>query len=145
LTPEQTRRRIGELFQLLDMEGYAERRADNFSTGMKQKVAIARAVIHDPPVMIFDEPTSGLDVLGAHTVVEFIRRCREQGKCVLLSTHQMVEASKLCDRVAIIHNGSIRAGGTVPELLAQTETTDLEDAFLALVRGTIEQKESIHA
>jgi sodium transport system ATP-binding protein len=115
------------------MEAYADRRTDNFSTGMKQKVAIARAVVHDPPVMIFDEPTAGLDVLGARTVVQFIRDCRAQGKAVLLCTHQMVEAAKLCDRVAIIHAGQIRAVDTVPALLARTGTGDLEDAFLALI------------
>ncbi len=145
LAPGDAKRRIDELFHLLDMEQYADRRTDNFSTGMKQKVAIARAVVHDPPVMIFDEPTSGLDVLGARTVVQFIRDCRDQGKCVLLSTHQMVEASKLCDRVAIIHGGKIRAAGTVPDLLARTGTTDLEDAFLALIERPSGAKEPIHA
>jgi sodium transport system ATP-binding protein len=145
LSPSETRRRIDELFQLLDVESYADRRSDNFSTGMKQKVAIARAVVHDPPVMIFDEPTSGLDVLGARTVVEFIRSCRAQGKCVLLSTHQMVEVAKLCDRVAIIHRGRIQATGTVPELLARTGTSDLEDAFLALIEHDPLRQEAVHA
>lgn len=76
LSEAQTARRVAALFRLLDMEGYADRRTDTFSTGMKQKVAIARAVVHDPPIMIFDEPTSGLDVLGARTVIEFIEACR---------------------------------------------------------------------
>jgi sodium transport system ATP-binding protein len=133
LSEMQTRRRISELFRLLEMESYADRRTDTFSTGMKQKVAIARAVVHDPPVMIFDEPTSGLDVLGARTVVDFIQVCRAQGKCVLLSTHQLVQAAKLCDRVVIVHQGAIRAIGTVPDLLTRTRTDDLEDAFLALI------------
>ncbi len=137
LSDAAMKRRIDELFRLLDMEEYADRRTDTFSTGMKQKVAIARAIVHDPPVMIFDEPTSGLDVLGARTVVEFIRSCRAQGKCVLLSTHQMVEAAKLCDRVAIIHAGRIQAGGTVPELLARTGASDLEDAFMALISAPL--------
>jgi len=147
LSEAATKRRIDELFRLLDMGDYANRRADTFSTGMKQKVAIARAVVHDPPVMIFDEPTSGLDVLGARTVVDFIRSCRAQGKCVLLSTHQMVEVSKLCDRVAIIHAGHIRAGGTVPELLSRTGTADLEDAFMALIsdQPATRMQEVIHA
>ena len=145
LEPAAAERRIRELFHLLDMESYADRRTDTFSTGMKQKVAIARAVVHDPPVMIFDEPTSGLDVLGARTVVEFVRSCREQGKCVLLSTHQMVEVAKLCDRVAIIHAGRIQATGTVPELLARTGASDLEEAFLSLVDGAQTTREAVHA
>lgn len=147
LSEAQTARRVAALFRLLDMEGYADRRTDTFSTGMKQKVAIARAVVHDPPVMIFDEPTSGLDVLGARTVVEFIRSCRDQGKCVLLSTHQMVEAAKLCDRVAIIHAGRLVTIGAVPELLTQTSTTDLEDAFMALIGAgpALSAKEAVYA
>ncbi len=147
LSAAATTRRIDELFHLLDMEDYAGRRADTFSTGMKQKVAIARAVVHDPPVMIFDEPTSGLDVLGARTVVDFIRACRAAGKCVLLSTHQMVEVAKLCDRVAIIHAGRIQAAGTVPELLARTGAPDLEDAFMALIstRPAEPAREALHA
>jgi sodium transport system ATP-binding protein len=147
LSETATKRRIDELFHLLDMRDYADRRADTFSTGMKQKVAIARAVVHDPPVLIFDEPTSGLDVLGARTVVDFIRSCRAEGKCVLLSTHQMVEVAKLCDRVAIIHAGQIRAAGTVPELLARTGAADLEDACMALVsaQSTTPVREAIHA
>jgi sodium transport system ATP-binding protein len=150
LSEAQTTRRIASLFRLLAMESYADRRTDNFSTGMKQKVAIARAVVHDPPIMIFDEPTSGLDVLGARTVVEFIQACRAEGKCVLLSTHQLAQAAKLCDRVVIIHQGAVRAIGSVAELLARTRTADLEDAFLALIgEGPLGQrpvvKETIHA
>jgi sodium transport system ATP-binding protein len=150
LSEVQTTRRITALFSLLDIESYADRRTDNFSTGMKQKVAIARAVVHNPPIMIFDEPTSGLDVLGARTVVEFIKACRGEGKCVLLSTHQLAQAARLCDRVVIIHQGAVRAIGTVAELQARTRTADLEDAFLALVgerpvgRSQV-VKETIHA
>ncbi len=136
LSAAATAARIDTLFTLLDMNEYANRRTDTFSTGMKQKVAIARAVVHDPPVLIFDEPTNGLDVLGARTVVEFIRACRAEGKCVLFSTHQMIDAAKLCDRVVIIHEGRVRAMGTVPDLLAQTGAADLEDAFLSLVSNT---------
>lgn len=150
LSEAQTTRRIASLFQLLDMESYADRHSDTFSTGMKQKVAIARAVVHDPPIMIFDEPTSGLDVLGARTVVEFIQSCRAAGKCVLLSTHQMTQAAKLCDRVVIIHQGAVQAIGSVAELLTRTRTADLEDAFLALigerpVGRSPAVKEAVHA
>ncbi len=133
LDRKTTAARIEHLFSLLGVDEYADRRADAFSTGMRQKVAIARAVVHDPPIMIFDEPTNGLDVLGARTVVEFIRAARAEGKCVLFSTHGMIDAAKLCDRVVIIHQGRVRAVGPVDELLSSTGAADLEDAFLALI------------
>jgi sodium transport system ATP-binding protein len=103
------------------------------STGMRQKVSIARAIIHDPPVLIFDEPTLGLDVLVARAVLQNIERLRELGKCVLFSTHIMREVERLCDRVAIIGRGRIRACGTLPELRAQHEQHDLEELFFKLV------------
>src|SRR5579862_7611341 len=86
------------------------------STGMKQRVSIARTLVHDPPVMIFDEPTSGLDVIAARTIVGFIRECRSSGKTVLFSTHVMSEAEKLCDIIGIIHQGRLVAEGTLQEL-----------------------------
>lgn len=133
MDPAVIRPRIAELFALLEMEDFADRRADNFSTGMKQKVAIARAVVHDPPVMIFDEPTTGLDVMASRTVIEFIRRARDQGKCVMLSTHIMHEVEKLCDTCCIIYQGRVVASGTPADLIRQTDQADLEDAFMALV------------
>ncbi len=133
LSRAETDRRVAALFRLFDMEDDAGRRAATLSTGTRQKVAIARAVVHDPPVLIFDEPTSGLDVLTARVVVEFMRACRDQGTCVLLSTHQMAEAGALCDRIAIIDGGRVRALGPVAEILATTGTNTLEDAFVAVV------------
>jgi sodium transport system ATP-binding protein len=100
---------------------------------MKQKLAIARSVIHDPKVIIFDEPTSGLDVLASQTVRDFMKKARDEGRSVIFSTHQMYDAEKLCDRVLIIHKGRTVAYGSVQELKAQTGTADLEDAFLKLV------------
>jgi len=125
--------RIDELVELLDMKGFADRKAGKFSTGMKQKVAIARSVIHNPNVIIFDEPTSGLDVLAAQTVIRFMKRMKDAGKLVILSTHDMAHAKELCDRVAIIHRSKLIANDSVEHILASTKTTTLEHAFIEIV------------
>src|SRR6202011_6005822 len=101
------------------------------STGMRQEVSIARAIIHDPPVLIFDEPTAGLDVLVARVVLQNIERLRAAGKCILYSTHIMREVEKLCDRVAIISRGRILADGTLSELRRRHGQEDLEELFFA--------------
>ena len=129
----ELRERVAKLFKQLDMEAFQDRRCDKLSTGMKQKVSIARTLIHDPPVMIFDEPTSGLDVLTARAVLSFIRQCRDRGKTVLFSTHIMTEATKLCDTVGVIHEGKLVDEGTVNELLDRHGETDLEEVFVKLV------------
>ncbi len=130
------RQRIEQLFAALDMNEFRERRCDKLSTGMKQKVSVARTLVHDPPVMIFDEPTHGLDVLISRTVMDFIRDCRARGKTVIFSTHVMREAEKLCDRIGIIHNGRIKANGTLDELRARFGAQDLEDVFIRAVEGS---------
>jgi sodium transport system ATP-binding protein len=127
--------RIESLFSTLDMNKFRHRRCEQLSSGMKQKVSIARTLVHDPPVMIFDEPTHGLDVLTARTVVHFIRDCRARGKTVIFSTHTMREAEKLCDTIAIIHQGHIMAEGTLGQLRAQTGAQDLEDVFVSVVEA----------
>jgi sodium transport system ATP-binding protein len=127
--------RIESLFSTLDMNEFRHRRCEQLSSGMKQKVSIARTLVHDPPVMIFDEPTHGLDVLTARTVVHFIRDCRARGKTVIFSTHTMREAEKLCDTIAIIHQGRIMAEGTLGQLRAQTGAQDLEDVFVGVVEA----------
>jgi sodium transport system ATP-binding protein len=103
------------------------------STGMRQKVSIARAIIHDPPVLIFDEPTLGLDVLVARAVLENVERLREQGKCIIYSTHAMREVEKLCRRVAIISQGRILANGLLDDLRQEHGEQDLEELFFQLV------------
>lgn len=125
--------RSDRLFELMDMEDFQDQYCENLSTGQKQKVSISRTLIHDPPVLILDEPTSGLDVMSARTVMQFIRECREEGKCVLFSTHNMTRARRLCDRMALIHGGRIQREGSPQELMRQTETDNLEDAFLSVV------------
>ena len=103
------------------------------STGMKQKVSIARAIIHDPPVLIFDEATSGLDVLVARALLDTVAELRDQGKCVIFSTHIMREAERLCDRVAIVYQGRMLAEGTLEELREAHGHSDLEDLFFDLI------------
>lgn len=125
--------RIEQLFDMLDMRSFARGRNEKLSTGMKQKVSIARSVVHDPPVMVFDEPTAGLDVMSSRTIVDFIRQCSRDGKTVIFSTHIMSEAMRLCDFIGIIHNGRLYTEGSVPEILNQTETSTLEDAFVKIV------------
>ncbi|MCA9218120.1 MAG: ATP-binding cassette domain-containing protein, partial [Planctomycetales bacterium] len=103
------------------------------STGMKQKVSIARALVHDPPVIIFDEATSGLDVLVARSLLDTVADLRDQGKCVVFSTHIMREAEKLCDRVAVMYRGQILSEGTLDELYDRHEDNDLEEIFFKLI------------
>jgi sodium transport system ATP-binding protein len=133
MNKEQIKIRTEKIFDLLDMNEFADSRNEKLSTGMKQKVSIARSVLHDPPVMVFDEPTSGLDVMSSRTIVQFIRQCRDEGKCVIFSTHIMSEAMRLCDRIAIIHKGKIYFEGTVSEILGKTGKDNLEDAFIEIV------------
>jgi sodium transport system ATP-binding protein len=127
------RRRMDVLFDRLEMNSFRDRRCDKLSTGMKQKVSIARTLVHDPSVMIFDEPTLGLDVMAARTIVGFIRECREQGKTVIFSTHVMSEAEKLCDHIGIIHGGRLLAEGTLSDLRERYGKQDLEEIFVKVV------------
>ncbi len=101
---------------------------------MKQKVSIARTIVHDPPVLIFDEPTSGLDVLVARAVLKTIESLKSQGKCIIFSTHIMREVERLCDRVAIVHRGEILAMGTVEELAVKHNQPDFEELFFELIQ-----------
>jgi sodium transport system ATP-binding protein len=128
-------RRIDEIFARLEMNDFRDRRCDKLSTGMKQKVSIARTLVHDPSVMIFDEPTAGLDVMAARTIAGFIRECRDNGKTVVFSTHVMSEVEKLCDHIGIIHDGKLLAEGTLAELRARFGIQDLEDLFVKVVES----------
>jgi len=130
---ERLQPRLDELFTTLQMHGFRDTLGSKMSTGMRQKVSIARTIIHDPPVMIFDEPTSGLDVLVARALLTTIASLKDQGKCIIFSTHIMREVEKLCDRVAIIHRGRILAMGTVAELQERHRQHDIEELFFELI------------
>jgi sodium transport system ATP-binding protein len=129
------RERIDELFERLEMNEFRDRRCDKLSTGMKQKVSIARTLVHDPSVMVFDEPTVGLDVMAARAIVNFIKECRANDKTVVFSTHVMSEVEKLCDRIGIIHGGKLLAEGTLADLRTQFGIHDVEDLFVKVVES----------
>ena len=124
-------RRVGAVLDRLDMVSFANQRAESLSSGQKQKVAIARAIVHDPAVLMFDEPTSNLDVLASREIRNFMVESRGRGKCVIFSTHVLHDAERLCDRVTILHEGSVVATGPTAEVRGAHR--DLEDAFLELV------------
>jgi sodium transport system ATP-binding protein len=135
MADEAIERRIEELFARLDMGGFADRRADVLSTGQKQKASIVRTIIHQPPIVVFDEPTSGLDVMTSREIIRLIHECRDEGRCVVFSTHHMGEANRLCDRIAVVHKGRVIAEGTPEEVRRRSGAADLEEAFLALIEG----------
>ena len=125
-------RRVEELIDWLDMHEFADTRCGALSTGQKQRTNIARALIAEPPVLVMDEPTLGLDVLTNRIILDFIRRERERGKAILLSTHYLDEAESLCDRVGLLHRGHLIAEGDMPALRLQTGCERLTEVFLSL-------------
>ncbi|MCZ7542148.1 MAG: ABC transporter ATP-binding protein [Anaerolineae bacterium] len=126
-------RRVDYLIDALGMAAFADRDTEGFSRGMKRRVVMGITLIHDPQVVILDEPTIGLDVVSTRAVRDMIRQFRDVGRCVIISTHLMDEVQRLCDRVAIIHNGRILAQGTPDALTAQAGAPDLETAFVKIV------------
>jgi sodium transport system ATP-binding protein len=135
------KKRVDDIFNRLDMNGFRERRCDKLSTGMKQKTSIARTLVHDPPVMIFDEPTTGLDVMTARTIITFISDCRDRGKAIIFSTHIMSEVERLCDHIGIIHDGKLMADGTVSELRAKYAEHNLEEIIVKVVGPLLKSSE----
>jgi len=125
--------RMKYVMDKLQIHEFADRLCDKLSTGQKQRVNIARTILHDPPVLFFDEPTTGLDVVLSQTVLEFIEEARDSGKTIVFSTHIMSEVERLCDHVSIIHEGKLRGEGTVQELKDQAGEATLEKAFLKFV------------
>lgn len=135
LRDDELERRIDELLDWLGLTQHKHDRTEQFSKGMKQKVALARAVLHAPPVLILDEPTAGLDVLASRTIIDFIRQSREAGRSVLFSSHYLLEADRVCDRVAIIVGGEICTMGTPAEVCKEVNVETLEDAFAHWVQA----------
>jgi sodium transport system ATP-binding protein len=123
-------RRLSELFTTLDMHDFANKRIGKLSTGMTQKVSIARTMIHDPAVVVFDEPTTGLDVITSRTIIDMIRRCREEGKTVIFSTHIMGEVNLLSDDLAIIHKGKLCYNGSYEGFKTESQSDSLEQEFI---------------
>ncbi|HEY0231595.1 MAG TPA: ATP-binding cassette domain-containing protein [Dokdonella sp.] len=127
------KRRADELIDALDMADIAARRTEGFSQGQRVKTAIARALIHDPRNVILDEPTNGLDVMATRAMRTFMRKLKDEGRCVLFSSHIMQEVGALCDRIVVIARGRVVADETPAQLLAQTGEASLEDAFVKII------------
>ena len=125
--------KINDVLERLSLSEYADKRCGKLSRGNKQKVAIARAIIHEPPVFIFDEPTSGLDVISARAVLDFVKQCKEDGRTILYSSHSMYETEEICDKIAIIHDGRILMTDSIKHI--QKEYGSLENAFITIVKG----------
>jgi sodium transport system ATP-binding protein len=134
---EAIRRRVDELIEWLGIEPFADVRCGALSTGQKQRTNIARALIANPPVLILDEPTLGLDVLSNRIILDFIRRERDHGKAILLSTHYLDEAEALCDRIGLLHQGKLIDEGDMSTLREHTGRQRLSDVFLELVGDTL--------
>lgn len=125
--------RIDDLTRLMDLSRFLHRRTATLSTGQKQRVNLARALVHDPPVVLLDEPTRGLDVVGSQVVFDFVDQLRARGKAVIVSTHQLDEAERLCDRFGLLHRGQLRYEGTLEQLRDQTGKNSLVEMFLDLM------------
>jgi sodium transport system ATP-binding protein len=142
LEGERLKERLDVLFDRLKMNDIRDVLGGKMSTGMKQKVSIARALVHDPPVIIFDEATVGLDVLVARSLLNTIAELRDQGKCIVFSTHIMSEVERLCDRIAIMHRGHILSEGSLPELRQRHCEESLEELFFQLISRHEEQRKA---
>src|SRR6185369_5507261 len=129
LAGDQLEARVQETLKLFDVTEYADRPNDRLSTGMKQRVGLARAVVHDPPVLILDEPTTGLDPVVSRTVEQAVRALADAGKCVVFSTHMLWQAEEICDRVGVMAGGRVLGVGTAEELRQRTSSKDLREAF----------------
>ncbi len=133
LSGEALEKQIDSLMVLLDMQSIADRKTEGFSTGEKLKVAIARTLVHNPQNVLLDEPTNGLDVMSTRAMRQFILRLREEGKCVLFTSHIMQEVAALCDQIVIISQGTVSANGSPDDLRKQTGKENLEDAFVSVI------------
>ncbi len=137
---EKIESRTNSLVKDLRMDDFIDRRTDGFSQGQRVKVAIARALVHDPQNIILDEPTNGLDVMSTRSVRAFLRKEKERGKCILFSSHVMQEVSAVCDNILVIHNGILCASGSQQELESQTNQDNLEDAFVHIVTNGLDHE-----
>lgn len=139
MTQKKINKKMEELIKDLGMEEYIDRKAGKFSRGMKQKVSIARSIIHSPKVMLFDEPSTGLDVSATRIIHEFILKCKNENKIILLSSHSMTEVEKLCDRIIIIQKGRLIEEGTIEQLKKKYDNYNLEEVFIKLIGGNVHE------
>ena len=130
--------RIESIIERFDMESFKNQKIDSLSTGQTQRVGIARCIVHNPQYYIFDEATSGLDIISSQVILDFIKEEKKKNKCIVYSTHYMEEAENICDRVVLINKGKVIAIGTPKEIEKKTKTTNIRDAFFALIGGTSE-------
>ena len=133
LAKTAVQQQVEKLTELMDLGEFLDRRCAGLSTGQKQRVNLARSLIHDPPVVLMDEPTRGLDVVGAKVVFDYVDRLRDENKAVVVCTHQLEEAERLCDRFGLLHHGQLRYEGTLPQLREQSGQNTLVEMFLALL------------
>ena len=126
---------VNKITSELEMSDYTDRPVGKYSRGMKQKVSLARSIIHQPDVMLFDEPSTGLDVLSSKLIHDFILKCKKDNKAIVFSSHNMYETEKLCDRIIIIHKGKIVASGTIEQLKKDYQKDSLEDLFIECIGG----------
>lgn len=136
MTESHLKERTGVLIEQLGINRFADRKTEGFSQGQRVKVALARALVHDPHNIILDEPTNGLDVMSTRGIRDFLRQEKARGKCILFSSHVMQEVSAVCDVITVVDDGAVCAVGTEQELMNQTGQSNLEDAFVALVTGS---------
>jgi ABC-2 type transport system ATP-binding protein/sodium transport system ATP-binding protein len=130
VSPDRAQDNLRQLAELFRLHEFLDRRCANLSTGQKQRVNLARSLIHDPPVLLLDEPTRGLDVLGSKVIFDYIRSAREAGKATIVSTHRLDEAERLCDRFGLLHRGRLMHEGTLAELQQATGLATLTEMFL---------------
>lgn len=141
LARQQARLRADELIELLDMTAFAGRRAEGFSQGQRTKVGLARALVHRPRTLMLDEPTNGLDVMATRSLRRIIRRLRDQGHCILFSSHVMQEIAALCDHIAVISEGAVVIADSLEGIRQHTGQQDLEDAFVVAIGEQLESEE----
>ncbi len=135
MSKQEANKRVDLLSKEFEMEEYIDKRCGKFSKGMKQKISIARSLVHSPKLMLLDEPTSGLDVSATNIVQDFIHKCKNEGKAIIFSSHLMSEVEKLCDRVVIIHRGKLIEDLSLNDLRKKYNESSLEDIFINLIRG----------
>lgn len=135
IAPQQAREALARLSELLGIGSFLDQRCATLSSGQKQRVLLARALIHDPPIMLLDEPTRALDVFGSQVIFEYIRHLRDRGKAVIVSTHRLDEAQRLCDRFGLLHQGRLVREGNLAELRSTTGCQTLTEMFVKDVPG----------